>query len=277
MSDRITDSAKLAEENNRLCLIIQTSQDTDEVKAAKERLIKLNEGLVQKSAGKLFAMYSENPVYSFDDAYQEGCIGLLRAAETYDPTQAAFSTYAMPWIRQKIGRSCEDASNVSRIPTHAVTFYKKMRKQFGENLTDTEFINKVLADRHLTETQKNDIKMVYEFKYTLSLNRLVGEGDDVDTEMEDLIPADPDETDKNMNAIALKDALTRAVASLGEREKWVIEHRYGIVANMTLDACGKNVPWGEITRERIRQIENNALKKLSIRAGKYGLRDFITA
>lgn len=263
------------ERNIELCRLIQTGTE-EEKKTASEEMIRLNTPLLKKEVGWMYPMYSDTTTFDEDDAFQEACMGLLHAAEKYDCSQSSFSTYAVPWIRQKIGREYDNNLGVSRIPTHSLTLYRKARRKADQSLTEHAFIDYINASSEYSANEKEAIRLVSDFKYTTSINRIVGESDEEGCELGDLIPS-AEQADSSINDIARKLTLHEAIAELAPREKWVVEHRFGFKASWTLSECGERMPDGPVTRERVRQIENSALRKLSQKAARFGLDAFMEA
>lgn len=260
------------EKNMELCRLIQNGTE-EEKKVASEELIRLNTPLLKKEVGRMYPMYSEVPTFDEDDAFQEACMGLLHAAEKYDCSQSSFSTYAVTWIRQKIGRECDNNLGVSRIPSHSVTVYRKARRAADRSLNESAFLDYIKNSDMYSESEKQSIRLVSDFKYVSSINRIVGNSDDDGCEFGELILTE-EKADESINRIACRMAIKEALGELTEKERWVIEHRFGFKTSWTLSECGDRMPGGKVTRERVRQIENGAIKKLSQKAARLGLDAF---
>lgn len=228
-------------------------------KEARERLIKSNLRLVVSIAKKY---WHQKTNLSFMDLIQEGNIGLTKAVDRFDWKKGyKFSTYATWWIRQAISRAIADHARTVRLPVHVVEMLYKLNKIKKEiqQILGREPTPEELAQQANLPVQKVR-RLIQYAKETASLDAPIAEGSEL--KIGDILQ---DETNMTPERYAyyqtLKEALNEALKDLPEKERKVIELRFGLGDNepKTLEEVGRIFG---VTRERIRQIEIKILEKL---------------
>ena len=238
-------------------------------KYAKNMLIDSNLRLVVSVAKRYQSIHN----MPFLDLIQEGNLGLIRAVEKFDYKKGfKFSTYGTWWIRQSITRAISDQSRLMRLPVHmveSISKYSKAVRDLVQELGRDPTIEEIAAKLNTTVNKVIDIQRISQDPISLESKM----GHEEDSKIGDLIP---DENAQSPSEVAqknmLKEQLMGVLESLTPREQKVIRLRYGLDDShpRTLEEVGREF---SVTRERIRQIEAKALRKLRHPAKLKKLRD----
>lgn len=237
---------------------------------AKKRLAETNLRLVVSIAKRYVGRGM-----SFLDLIQEGNLGLMKAVDKFDYKRGfKFSTYATWWIRQAITRAIADQARTIRIPVHMVETINKLvriERQLVQELGRDPSNEEIAKEMGIEVEKVREVRKIAQ--EPVSLETPIGEEED--SHLGDFIEDDtavaPDEA---ANFTMLREELNEILMTLNERERKVLELRFGLVDGTprTLEEVGKEF---NVTRERIRQIEAKALRKLKHPSRSQKLKDFL--
>ncbi|MGB9680327.1 MAG: sigma-70 family RNA polymerase sigma factor [Thermoanaerobacteraceae bacterium] len=256
--------------NEQLCVLYQKG-----LKIALDAIISKNVNLVKSRAVKYLKTYRQS--LEIEDLIQAGFIGMIKAVERFDHTKGVkFITYATGWIDQAIRREIMNYGFLIRIPVH---YFDKIGKVLKMSYLHPEYSFKELFREikggNVTESEENDFVYIMENVLSpVSLNYLINENGD--TELIEFVTyeGDSDFVENEVEDKLLRETLNLVLSTLKEREKSVLQLRFGLDDGQekTLEEIGKIFG---VTRERIRQIESKAIKKLRHHTRSRILKDFV--
>ena len=246
--------------NEELCILAQQGNEL-----ALERLCINNKGLVAKCVSQI-EKHRRTRSLQFDDLFQAGMIGLISAVAKFDSSLGTkFTTYATWWIEQKIRREIDDFENIIRVPVHMLELIRKVYKFdsifVSRGLSFSERIDLITRELGIS---KEKVRQCIFIKSTILSNSSldVPIGDEGDTSIIEMISSNCIPTPEQvLSEKSIHDIVMDSLSILKEKEREIIIYRFGLDGggSRTLEQIG--IKYG-VTRERIRQIEAKALKKL---------------
>lgn len=266
----LMDSDRLS--NEELVALYKKSRDIN----IRNKIIINNLGLIYAAAKKRI----KNPsCYTLEDLVQEGVIGMMKGIERFDTTKdTSFSTYVYYWIVQQMDRALINNGYMIRLPAY---IYEKINTL---STVENTYISKneemdlknMCNEANMTE-QEYFLLHYYKRNYSnfTSLNAVINtDSDENYVELQDYIPCQDISVEDKIISDSLKEQVIEVLEILSPKEREILELRFGLNGNdpLTLEAIGNRF---NLTRERIRQIENKALKKLKRLNLRRGLKDYL--
>ena len=250
-------------------LAAQLQAQVQNGRAARRTLIQANGRLVISIAGK----YTGHGL-SLAELAQEGVLGLIRAIDKFQISKGTkLSTYATFWIRQAVSRAVAQQTRTIRLPVHRVDQLGKIKKTLGQltqQLGRAPELEEIAA--HMVDTPENIAEMLQAGQETVSLEAPIGDDGAV---LGDLMEEGTfGDLDQKVDAVLLEERIRQALGSLTARESRIVEMRYGLRNGQPLTLQDVADRFG-LTRERVRQIEKEALEKLRRPTTAGALREFV--
>ena len=231
-------------------------------KSATNALVASNTRLVRHIASRW--RLAATASFDEDDLFQQGCIGMARAAEKFDPSRGRFTTYASLWVKQSLARGLANESRTIRVPVHVVERIRKVDR--AETELDAEQMYLTVEEWDDLVAEKSGID-VDDLETLRSLRRVP-----LPLVAACSAPVIGLTTEEEVEKTLLAETVRRSLSHLIESERLVIRERYGLYGGLpqTLEDVGRSLG---VTRERVRQIEKAALLKLSNLESLKGMRD----
>lgn len=245
-------------------------QNGDEV--ARQKLVEANMRLVINIAKSY-----RNRTIPLEDLIQEGAIGLMQAAERFDPDKGfRFSTYATHWIRQSIGRAIDNKSKAIRLPAHVSQSLRRIEREKTRLMRElgTEPSTEQLAQA-IGITPKKLLTLIQSSQELLSLDMSLGDGSGMTLGglLKDNSQADPETLYFSQEMVI---ELQRIISELNDREQHVMRLRFRLDGSSEVSLQEDIAKEMKLSRERVRQIELQAIKKLRALAQRRRLRDMLS-
>lgn len=266
----LMDSDRLS--NEELVALYKKSRDIN----IRNKIIINNLGLIYAAAKKRI----KNPsCYTLEDLVQEGVIGMMKGIERFDTTKdTSFSTYVYYWIVQQMDRALINNGYMIRLPAYIyekISTLSTMENTYISKNEEMDLKN-MCNETNMTE-QEYFLLHYYKRNYSnfTSLNAVINtDSDENYVELQDYIPCQDISVEDKIISDSLKEQIIEVLEILSPKEREILELRFGLNGNdpLTLEAIGNRF---NLTRERIRQIENKALKKLKRLNLRRGLKDYL--
>ena len=266
----LMDSDRLS--NEELVALYKKSRDIN----IRNKIIINNLGLIYAAAKKRI----KNPsCYTLEDLVQEGVIGMMKGIERFDTTKdTSFSTYVYYWIVQQMDRALINNGYMIRLPAYIyekISTLSTMENTYISKNEEMDLKN-MCNEANMTE-QEYFLLHYYKRNYSnfTSLNAVINtDSDENYVELQDYIPCQDISVEDKIISDSLKEQVIEVLEILSPKEREILELRFGLNGNdpLTLEAIGNRF---NLTRERIRQIENKALKKLKRLNLRRGLKDYL--